>query len=423
MFMTPTFVRMSRIILVAMLAPAVSLPLGAAAQSVPFETPTPRPATEVLPAELLRGPHFTVAPMVQNLGYMNAYTVNSDFGLFSANGDAMLRRLVREIAAIAALREIRGSEAFASALGQAALGSARGLKYVATEPVATLKAVPQGIFDVFSRTQESLSRDKTRYEDSSVKAALQVSANKRDYAAKLGVDVYSTNPVLQQELNSVAWAATGGQLTLSAASMAAGGPVAEGLSYLRNLDQARSIVAAQPPAALIKRNRAALAAMGADGQRAERFLAHREFSPRHQTLIVTALEQLNGVQGRANFLTVAETAASEEMALFYQRMAALLAGYHATIKPIARLEAFNRLIIAYSQDGTPVIIAPVDYAIWRESAAKAADAIAQRLHGLPPSKPLELWMTGVASPSFKTAAAARGIAVHEKIDATIPVPD
>jgi len=193
---TPTFVQISRTLAVAALAGAAYLSVAASAEPVSFETPTPRPAADVLPAELLRGPHFTVAPMVQNLGYMNAYTVNSDFGLFSANGDAMLRRLIREIAAIAALREIRGSEAFTSALGQAAMGSARGLKYAVTEPVATLKAVPQSIFDVFGRTQESLSREKTRYEDSSVKAALQVSSNKRDYAAKLGVDVYSTNPVV-----------------------------------------------------------------------------------------------------------------------------------------------------------------------------------------------------------------------------------
>jgi hypothetical protein len=421
--MTPTFVRMSLVLSVAMLAGAARLSVAAAAQPVSFETPTPRPAAEILPAELLRGPRFTVAPMVQNLGYMNAYIVNSDFGVFSANGDAMLRRLIREIAAIAALREIRGSEAFTSALGQAAMGSARGLKYAVTEPVATLKAVPQSIFDVFGRTQESLSREKTRYEDSSVKAALQVSSNKRDYAAKLGVDVYSTNPVLQEELNSVGWAATGGQLTLGAATMAAPGPVVQGLSYARNLDQARSIVAAEPPPALVKRNRAALATMDVDRKRAEHFLAHREFSPRHQTLIIAALGSLNGVQRRGDFLTVAETAPSEEMALFYQQMAELLAGYHATVAPIARLEPFNRLVIAYRKDGTPVIIAPVDYAIWSESAAKAADRIAQRLPNLPLSKPLELCITGIASSSFKTAAAARKIAVHEKIGTTIPLLD
>jgi hypothetical protein len=111
------------------------------------------------------------------------------------------------------------------------------------------------------------------------------------------------------------------------------------------------------------------------------------------------------------------------MALFYQQMAELLAGYHATVAPIVRLEPSNRLVIAYRKDGTPVIIVPVDYAIWNQSSAKAADGIAQRFPNLPPSKPLELWITGIASSSFKTAAAARKIAVHEKIGTTIPVLD
>jgi hypothetical protein len=34
-----------------------------------------------------------------------------------------------------------------------------------------------------------------------------------------------------------------------------------------------------------------------------------------------------------------------------------------------------------------------------------------------------LWITGVASPNFKAAAAARKIAVHEKIGMTIPLLD
>jgi hypothetical protein len=56
---------------------------------------------------------------------------------------------------------------------------------------------------IFGRTQEPPSRKKTRYADRSVKTASQVSSNKRDCAAKLGVDVYVTNQILQQELDSV----------------------------------------------------------------------------------------------------------------------------------------------------------------------------------------------------------------------------
>jgi hypothetical protein len=407
----------------AALAGVACFAVEAAAQAVPFEKLAPRPVAEVLPPAMQRGANFTVAPMVQNLGYMNAYTVNSTFGVFRANGDAMMRRLLREIAAIAALREMRGTEEFAAALGHAAMGSARGLKYVVTEPVATLKAIPESIVDVFSRAGEAVSRDKTRYEDSAVKTVLQVASNKRDYAAKLGVDVYSSNRVLQEELDSVGWAATGGQITMAGAFMAGAGSAAiQGLSYARNLDQARTVAAAEPPPELVKRNRAALAAMGIDQEQSKRFLTHPEFSPRHQTIIVASLQQLGGVQGLHSFLAVAGKAPSEEMALFYQQTAELLAGYHATVAPLARLEPFNRLVIARRKDGGAVVIAPVDYAIWTESAAKGLDAAVQRVK---PSKAksFELWITGVASPAFKTAAASRNVTVREQIGAKLPLLD
>jgi hypothetical protein len=408
---------------VATLSVAACLVAEAAAQAVPFEKATPRPVTEVLPPAMQRGPNFTVAPTVQNLGYMNAYTVNSTFGVFRANGDPMMRRLLREIAAIGALREMRGTEEFASALGNAAMGSARGLKYIVTEPVATLKAVPESIVDVFSRAGEAVNRDRTKYEDGAVKSLLQVASNKRDYAAKLGVDVYSSNRVLQEELDSVGWAATGGQITMAGAFMAgAGSAVVQGLGYARNLDQARTVASAEPPQELVKRNRNDLAAMGIDQEQSKRFLAHREFSPRHQTIIVASLKQLGGVQGRGNFLTVAATAPSEEMALFYQQTAELLAGYHATVAPLASLEPFNRLVMARRKDGGTVVIAPVDYAIWTETVAKGVDSAVQRVK---PSKakPLDFWITGTASPAFKTAAASRNVNVREQIGASLPLLD
>jgi hypothetical protein len=60
-------------------------------------------------------------------------------------------------------------------------------------------------------------------QDSKVEQMLAVSSNKRDLAHRLGVDVYSSNSVLQKEMNSVAWATSLGSLTLSAALAPVGG--------------------------------------------------------------------------------------------------------------------------------------------------------------------------------------------------------
>jgi hypothetical protein len=47
---------------------------------------------------------------------------------------------------------------------------------------------------------------RSQYEDGAAEQILAVSGFKRDYAAKLNVNVYSSNEVLQKELTRLAWA-------------------------------------------------------------------------------------------------------------------------------------------------------------------------------------------------------------------------
>lgn len=339
----------------------------------------------------------------------------------------MLRRLVRETNAIAALREVETTDAYAKALGQAAMGPVRGVQSLVEEPVETVKAVPGAIFDLFARAGEAVSTavsgSKTAYEDSGAAQLLQMSSYKRDYAKKLGVDPYSSNPVLQEELNSVAWAAAAGGLTIGALTMASGSAVVQAASYARNLDQARDIVAAEPPAELTRRNRAALAKMGIDKSLADRFLAQRQYSPRHKTILVAALAALDGAKGRKNLIEVALEAPNEEMALFYQQVAELLDGYDERVARITRLERFNRQVVAYDRNGKAVLLAPLDYIIWNEQVAAAARKIAKSMQLKPGSGRFELWIAGTASPRFKTEAAALGITVRERVTAQLPLLD
>ncbi|HVM84876.1 MAG TPA: hypothetical protein VMW18_13380, partial [Candidatus Binatia bacterium] len=72
----------------------------ATADSSPLETFAPRQAAAILPANMLSGPHFQVVSAVQTFGYMNNFVVQSEYGTFQAPSNTMLRRLIREIAAI-----------------------------------------------------------------------------------------------------------------------------------------------------------------------------------------------------------------------------------------------------------------------------------------------------------------------------------
>jgi hypothetical protein len=392
-----------------------------------FEKFEPRPATAVVPGAMISGPHYRLAPTVQSFGFLNNFVVSSDYGAFDAPSNTMLRRLIREIQAIEVLQGITLTEAYGEALAQAALSPVRGVTNLVTQPVETVKAVPTAIFDVFSRVgqgiESAVSGETTEYEDSAIAQSLQMSAYKRDYAKQLGVDPYSSNPVLQKQLDSVAWAGAVGSLTVGAATMASGSAVVAGLSYARNISQAIDIVAAEPPSELMIRNEAALEAMGIDPALSDKFLAQQQFSPRAKTILIMALAAMQNTAGRDSLLEAALDAPDEVTAIMYQQMAELLNGFDERVAPIARLERFNRIVVAYLKSGSAVILLPVDYLIWNEQAAAAAAQLASKLNLLPGGQQMELWVTGTATPRFKQETAALGIQVRENVGKQLPLLD
>ena len=168
-----------------------------------------------MPPALLSGPHYQLGSTVTTFAFMNLYSMTSDYGQFSPPSDARLRRLIREITAIAELKKIRESDAFAKATIEAGKGVVQGAQRLINDPVGTIGAVPEAVFSVFGRVSEAAKRGgRSQYEDGVAQNLLAVSSFKREYAQKLDVDVYSSNEVLQKELNSVAWASATGNLTI-----------------------------------------------------------------------------------------------------------------------------------------------------------------------------------------------------------------
>ncbi len=72
-------------ILVALFAAVVYLlPLsGSAAEVGSYENPQERKAADILPAELLEGEHHSVDDRVRSDGYLNYYTITSDYGILA----------------------------------------------------------------------------------------------------------------------------------------------------------------------------------------------------------------------------------------------------------------------------------------------------------------------------------------------------
>ena len=153
-----------------------------------FEVPANREASEILPAELIKGPHYRVQDTVVSYGYMHHWTVDTDFGTFQATGDGALRKLIREVYAIAALKEISQGEAFASSVSHAAKQPFQFAGKMITDPVDTISAVPSGVFQIFGNIYTGITEKHDPSEDSRLEQALFVSSWKRDFATEHGVD-------------------------------------------------------------------------------------------------------------------------------------------------------------------------------------------------------------------------------------------
>jgi len=397
---------------------------GVALGQTGFDSPEVRATADVVAPDLLRGPHYQLGPIVSTFAFMNHYTVTSDYGPFTAPSDARLRRLIREIAAIAELQKIHQSDAFAKATVEAGKGVVKGAQHLIEDPVGTIGAVPEAVFSVFGRVSESAKRGgRSQYEDGVAQNLLAVSSFKRDYAKKFDVDVYSSNEVLQKELNSVAWASAAGNLTLSAASMVTGAAVLQAASGLHTLEQAKDLVNALPPSELSRRNREALRQMRVPDPITDRFLENRLLSPRHQTIIVEAMKALGAIPGRSAFIRYAARADSEDAALLFQEMAELLADYHRSVAPIQRLDVYLNVPVAYTGQESALVLLPIDRLLWTERTAEIATSLAQTLPKPQPVRKIEVWMTGDASDRARGELQRLGIALVEQAGQRLPLLD
>jgi hypothetical protein len=378
-----------------------------------YEVPQVRSAKTFLDQKILTGPHHTVRDRVSHDGYLDRFTVDSDFGVFKVTGDAALRKLVKEIAAIAALREIKQSDVFAEAVKSAAKAPFQFAGNLIEDPVDTVAGIPSGIFRIFENVAAGVTEKHDPSEDSRLKQALFVSSWKRDFAKKFGIDVYSSNKVLQEELNSVGWAGAIGGLTVSAATAPLSGTVAVVIKTGRMADQIGNVLAEQPPSRLRIENDKILTKLKIPEKTRDAFLDHPAFTPRHDTVITLSLAALNTTQGHQKFLESALAARDEIDANLFEDIAETLAHYHANVSPIVRFDVHNGLVLALARNGAAVFAVPLDHGAWTKTAERIFTELTQNYAA---SGKLELWVTGTVSDRAKQELSARGIKLVEDID-------
>ena len=397
----------------------LGLALGAPAQPA-YEVPPVRlRASAILPADVMRGPNHQVAEEVIDDGYLNHYRIGSQFGDFTAVSTAALRIRVVEINAIAAMAQVETTSEFATSFEASAKRNIQGIENLVTQPVETVQGAVSGVARLFQRANENLvGSTRSQAEGSRWQDVVGYTKAKREIARQFGVDVYSSNVVLQEHLSKLAQANYWGGLSMGAVTSLVPGGAGIFLSVTGTTRLLNDVLATTPPSDLRRMNRQKLGAMGVDASVADLFIDNAVFSPRQQTVLVAALEEMPGTADRGAFVRFAVPTHEPDSAFFSQRMAEMFAGHARNVGKIERFLLVGQFVVARAPRGAMVVCMPLDHVLWTEAVARVGSALGQRARELGLSEK-HLWLTGTASAQAREQLRQGGWTLHEQSEAQL----
>lgn len=405
---------------VALVSPAIAQ----APADAGFEQGVVIQASSLLPAELLKGSSHRVRDLVMTDGYMAHFEIDTDFGTFDAIGVPQAKRSIVEAEAIRKLVDTSKGDLFAEGMKRSIEQPIDAVKNIVKDPVGSMKQAPKTVGHFFSKIgrsietgarrtsermkeaeangtdTETVAKETGRGIGNAAKNAAGFDKAKLDTAKQLGVDPYSDNARLQEEMDKVTWAFFAGGLPLrvGAAVVSAGVAVAA-----TNMVGIPEDTYALTQAELNVRDTAALTSMGTSDETIRAFQVNRSLSTTRRHRIVTSLAAMPNAKGRADVVTLAAACTTPEQADFLISGLAILAEQQRSgAADYVSLKVLGRLPGASTASGELHVPAPVDHVTWTEEVAGFAkrDDLG--------TEPKVLIHTGKMSPAASAGLTAAG---------------
>ncbi len=354
------------------------------------------------------GAGYRLDPKVPVSGYHGQFTLHTDLGDVTADGADLLQQRVDEVGPAAELAKLSSSDVFVDALAKSAGRTASAVGKAVTSPVETAKALPAGVGRFFSSVGSSVSGAASEGSDKSdaAKEALGVNKARRQLAQKVGVDPYTTNPIVAERLGDLSTAAFVGGVSLDVALAVGTGGVGRAISMTKTVS---NLAWQLPPPDIRARNDKDLAAFGVEQATRDALLNNKWYTP---TMALSFVEEMKGLgvrEGIGAFAALAARAETETEARFFiaqLRMAHAHAKSGAAIKAI---DASGKVGVFRGADGSAFVPAAVDYLSWSEGVK----AFTERKDLGTGSRVVSL--TGKLSPTAAKGLAAAGWTVKENV--------
>jgi len=392
---------------------ANAAPVTADGEGEPF-----LPAAALVQPALLSGPDFRVVPEVRIRGYMAQYLIDTKFGPLRADSSEVLALRVAELPALHALDRATRSQAFAHALAARGRKTGAAIVNVIAHPVDTITGLPGGVARYFGtkwdlwtgRARTVADRSAREFENKGdpyhappgpmtaarsaaaddagekemknhawyaragseagreAKRYLKYAQERRDMAKVLGIDPNSGNPLLNEKLDELAWAAVWGNFSAGAALGEIAGTAADVVSWSGKLNQ---YVLEKPPEKLREENRLRLAKFCSDDFAVRQFLRRGGFSDTLRTALTQSLENLAPRDGCNELVELAATTRGEVEARYLVNALKMIER-----EPDARggtLLVAGAALAWRAPSGRMLLPLPLDYLTWNAELAQFFD--------------------------------------------------
>lgn len=425
---------------------AIGATLALAVTSAAMANPVSQvPAQNFLGAEWMESPIHRVAPMASNNGYVNSYTIETADGTYVAHGTDQARTMIREIHATHELRQ-------QSTIGMMGKSTVNATANLVNTPIRIIEGVgdridavadvedavlfaPKIVGDVggkllsgvgelghtglrivtgvagtrcsgFDECVSNAGRDVW----SGVNSVAGKHSSARDIHAKLGTDHESLNPVLQKEVNRLAYAnaytGVAFNLTVPNAGLNHLSSYHQGVRWVNNSEfVAQYQDANRGP----DRERASLAALGIEQDTIDRIYSNEFFTRSNRTTLAASLNAMGPSAYSAPFAR--DAAAATSPAIVHNKLEVYKYFAHMAQSGQVSNYVSGPATLAYRPDGTFVMPLKADYLQWSPQSRQAAEFLAQTARG--GQKRAELHVLGQASPEFKSQVGRMGVKVVE----------
>lgn len=379
------------------------------AEVASYDSPGPIPVSQLLPTALIENGPATIAPEAEADGLHATYRISSDSGSEDITGTQLLAARIRELRAIASLRAMNKSAEFGKALLQTGGEKIQSVGAAVKNPVGTAKRLPQGASKFFGRVGtsiKSMGEGKVGATEA-VEAAAGVHRKKAELALKLGVSPFSTDPVLQAELDAAARAMAAGASLVNFSGLLVGGGIGTALSAVNMNDTFQRALVESSPAELEAQTRAALQSLGASPETLDAFLANPAFNPWQQSSIAKLLAAID--RNPDPLLSQAVQASSLEDAVYFVQLARLFENHHTVNAPITEFHALDGIPCAVDRDGTLVVPVAADLIQWIPPIEARADGFLAEKKNRAGVQSILLATDGILTPRAIESLQSKGI--------------